>query len=92
MLGQQIQTFDDPTGWGKVDRQVNAAQYHLRTADTEEHCQAVGLISHEALITLSQEVYDPQRHGTRYGVVPSSTDVGRMLEAFFDSELPGETN
>ena len=91
-LGQRKQTFDEPTGWEKVDRQIKAAQDHLRTSDTEEHFQAVGLLCREALITVCQEVYDSQRHGTRNGVVPSSTDVERMLEAFFDSELPGKTN
>ena len=90
--GQRIQIFDEPTGWEKVDRQIKAAQDQLRTSETEEHFQAVGLLCREALITVSQEVYDPERHGTRDGVVPSNTDVGRMLEAFFNSELPSGTN
>ena len=91
-FGRRIQIFDEPTGWEKVDRQIKAAQDHLRTSETEEHFQAVGLLCREALITVSQEVYDPDRHITRDGVAPSSSDVGRMLEAFFDSELPGGTN
>ena len=91
-FGKRIQIFDEPTGWEKVDRQIKTAQDQLRTSETEEHFQAVGLLCREALITVSQEVYEPERHSTRDGVAPSSSDVGRMLEAFFDSELPSRTN
>ncbi len=90
--GQRIQIFDEPTGWEKVDRQIKTAKDQLRTSETEEHFQSVGLVCREVLITVSQAVYDPERHRTRDGVVPSNSDVGRMLAAFFDSELPGGTN
>lgn len=91
-IGQRIQIFEEPTGWEKVDRQVKEAQDRLRTSETEEHFQAVGLICREALITVSQEVYNPENHSPRDGVAPSSSDVGRMLEGFFDSELAGGSN
>ncbi len=90
--GQRAQVFSEPTGWDKVDRQISNAKDQLQTAATEEHFQVVGLLCREVLITVSQEVYEPTRHRTRDGVLPSSTDVGRMLEAFFDSELSGASN
>ena len=90
--GQRTQVFEEPTGWEKVDRQINAAKEQLRTSETEEDFQAVGLLCRETLITVAQEVYVQERHHTRDGKIPSDTDAARMLEGFFDWELSGGTN
>ena len=90
--GQRMQVFDEPTGWAKVDRQINAAQDQVQKSDTEEDFQTVGLLCRETLITVAQEVYVRELHGTRDGVIPSDTDAARMLQSFFDVELSGGTN
>lgn len=88
---QRLQAFDDPTGWTKVERQIQAARDTLRTAETEENIQTVGLLCREAIISVAQEVYSPRTHALG-GTVPSNTDANRMLEGFFNAELPGSTN
>ncbi len=91
-VGRRAQVFEDPTGWQKVDRQLQEVRFRLDTADTEEQFQAVGLLCREVLISVAQEVYDPKRHLSADGVAPSETDAGRMLEAFFSEELKGGAN
>jgi hypothetical protein len=56
------QIFDEPTGWERVDRGVYEIRRRLEQAENEEQFQAVGLLCREALISLAQVVYDPQRH------------------------------
>jgi hypothetical protein len=91
-VGQRIQVFEEPTGWQKVDRQLQEVRLRLDTAESEEQYQAVGLLCREVLISVAQEVYEPERHSSPDGVAPSETDAKRMLEAFFTSELEGGTN
>jgi len=79
--------FDEPTGWPKVDRQVQEVRMRLDTADSEEECQAVGLLCREVLISVGQAVYDPIKHKSPDGVIPSDTDAGRILESIFITEL-----
>lgn len=83
------QLFEEPTGWARVDRSLGDMRRLLEQAGTEEQCQAVGLFCRELLISVAQAVYDPQRHPTADGVVPSETDAKRMLEAYFAVELAG---
>ena len=71
-----------PTGWARVDRTVDQYRERLATARTVEQYQTVGLLCREALISAAQAVYDPTRHKTADGVVPSQTDGKRLLEAF----------
>ncbi len=52
----------------------------------------VGLLCREALISVSQAVYDPDRHKALDRVVPSDTDAGRILESIFVTELQGSAN
>ncbi|MBX3521647.1 MAG: hypothetical protein KF807_00415 [Xanthobacteraceae bacterium] len=53
--------FEEPTGWQKVDRQVQEMRSRLETATTEEQYQAVGLLCREILISAAQEVFDAQK-------------------------------
>jgi hypothetical protein len=90
--GQRAQVFEEPTGWQKVDRQLQEVRLRLDTAESEEQYQAIGLLCREVLISVAQEVYEPGRHSSDDGDEPSDTDARRMLEAFFVSELEGSTN
>ncbi|MBM4447367.1 MAG: hypothetical protein FJ023_08505 [Chloroflexi bacterium] len=84
--------FEEPTGWPKVDRQLQEIRMRLDTADSEEECQAVGLLCREVLISVGQAVFDPNKHESLDGVVPSSTDAKRILESIFETELRGGPN
>ncbi len=88
----RAEVFEEPTGWQKVDRQVQEVRLRLDTAEAEEQFQAVGLLCREALISVAQEVFNPSRHKSTDGVVPSETDAKRMLETFLETELAGTSN
>jgi hypothetical protein len=87
-----IQVFTEPTGWKKVDRTIFGIRQRLETAHVEEEFQTVGLLCREALISLAQVVFDPQKYPTSDGTKPSQTDAKRMLDAFVAAELSGGTN
>jgi hypothetical protein len=91
-IGARIEVFSEPTGWPKVDRQIQEARSRLDAAAAEEQYQAVGLICREALISVAQTVFDFARHSSPDTVVPSDTDAGRMLQAYFETELRGSAN
>jgi hypothetical protein len=88
----RVEVFEEPTGWQKVDRQVQEVRLRLDTAEAEEQLQAVGLLCREALISVAQEVFDPLKHKPTDGIMPSDTDAKRMLEAFMEAELGGTSN
>jgi AbiJ N-terminal domain 3 len=88
----RVEVFKEPTGWQKVDRQLQEVRLRLDTADSEEQYQTVGLLCRETLISVAQEVYDPIRHVPADGTAPSDTDVKRMLDAIFDADLKGSGN
>ena len=82
----------EPTGWHRVDRNIDGVRTRLATAQNVEHFQTVGLLCRETLISLAQAVYDPEIHRTVDGIVPSHADARRMLEAFIASELQGSAS
>lgn len=84
--------FDEPTGWPKVDRQVQQAKAALAMASNEEDFQSVGLLCRETLISVAEYCYDPGKHKAIDGIEPSSADAKRLLEAVFDTELAGRGN
>lgn len=84
--------FDEPTGWIKVDRQLQEVRARLDGATTEEQFQAVGLLCREVLITVAQEVFDPANHPGIDDKQASDTDARRMLEQIFETELRGSAN
>jgi hypothetical protein len=90
--GQRAVIFDEPTGWEKVDRQMQEVRFRLQASAPEEQYQTIGLLCREILISLAQVVYDPSRHASPNRVAPSSSDAVRMLEAYFGSALPGSSN
>jgi len=82
----------DPTGWARVDRSVEKIIRTLETANNEEDFQAVALLCREAIISLAQAVYDPEKHESLDGVKPSPTDAKRMLENFIAETLRGDSH
>ena len=72
--------LQEPTGWPRVDRTLGEIRNRLESASTEEQFQAVGLLCREALISLAQTVFDPDRHLALDGVEVSTTDAKRMLD------------
>lgn len=80
---------DEPTGWERVDRVMDAARRQLEIAANEEGFQQVGLLCREILISLAQAVYDPNLHPALDDKKPSHTDAKRMLEAYIAHELGG---
>jgi len=84
--------FEEPTGWPKVDRQLQEVRMRLDTADSEEEYQAIGLLCREVLITVGQAVYDLNKHKSLDGIFPSDTDAKRILESIFETELHGSVN
>jgi hypothetical protein len=79
----------EPTGWARVDRTLDRARDALARALNEEQFQTVGLLCREALISLAQEVFDPDWHPTEPGIRVSTTDFKRMIEAYIAVELAG---
>lgn len=88
----RVEVFEEPTGWEKVDRQLQEVRLRLDTADSEEQYQAVGLLCREVLISVAQEVFDLSLYPSDDEVQPSNTDAKRMLEAIFQKELAGGAN
>lgn len=84
--------FDEPTGWQKVDRQVQETRVRLEEATSEEQYQAVGLLCREVLISVAEGVYNAERYPTLDGVPASKSDAKRMLEAIIQVELRGSAN
>ena len=54
--------------------------------------EAVGLHCREVIISLSQQVYNPDKYPTLDGVKASETDAKRMLDAYLAVELGGGPN
>jgi hypothetical protein len=79
----------EPTGWARVDRVVGRAREALASAKGEEDFQTVGLMCREMLISLAQQVYDPDRHPVHDALDVSPTDFKRMIDAYVAVELAG---
>lgn len=73
----------------RLERTLARAAEKVASAVTEEEFQEIGLLCREALITLSQAVYDSDKHPPTDGQDPSNTDAKRMLDAFLVVELAG---
>jgi hypothetical protein len=81
-----------PTGWARVDRNVEKIATAMETAKNEEDYQAIALLCREAIISLAQAVYEPEEDGSIDGVPPSETDAKRMLENYLARRLSGQSN
>ncbi|OFV81032.1 MAG: hypothetical protein A2W26_08965 [Acidobacteria bacterium RBG_16_64_8] len=90
--GREIVEERLPTGWTRVDRGTEKMREALERARDEEDFQSVGHLGRETLISLAQAVYVREKHAPLDGVEPSATDAKRMLDAFIDVEMTGETN
>jgi hypothetical protein len=90
--GREFLEERPPTGWTRVDRGIEKMREALERARDEEDFQSVGHLGREALISLAQAVYIREKHPPLDGVEPSMTDAKRMLDAFIDVEIAGDTN
>lgn len=88
----RTRVFEEPTGWDRVDRELAGTVKELKQANSESDFLAVGKRCHEVLISLAQEVYDPDQHPTNDNVSASNADAKRMLEAYLQIELSGGSN
>jgi len=88
-IGGSTRVFPEPTGWPKVDRQLQEVRLRLDTAKSEEQYQAVGLLCREVLISVCETAFDPMKHRPVDGIDPSTSDAKRMLECIFETELRG---
>ena len=86
--------FDSSSGWERVDRTMDKLRERLNDASTEEDFQQVGHLCREALISMAQAVFDPQRHPASCNDTPtaSKTDVKRMMERYLSVECSGPEN
>ncbi len=91
-LGERATAFEEPTGWPKVDRQIQHARSSLRQADSEEEYQSVGLVCREALISAAQATYIREKYPPLDNVEPSEGDAARMIAAIIAVELGGSAN
>lgn len=85
-------SFDEPTGWEKVDRSILFMREQLQKATHVEQFQSVGHLGRETLISIAQQVYDYDIYGCDEGSKPSKTDAKRMLRAYIGAELNGKSN
>lgn len=83
---------EELTGWPRVDRCLDRIRKRLEEAETEEDFQGVGHLCREALISLAQAVYEPERHGSVDAASPSDSDAKRQLDAYISLELSGRGN
>ncbi|MBA5791536.1 hypothetical protein [Flavobacterium sp. xlx-221] len=79
-------------GWDRIERSVREIKFRISQAQVEEQFQAVGLLCRDTIISLAQEVYNPEKHKILDNIDVSRTDAKRMLDAYFSSEIPGKTN
>ena len=91
-VGERAAVFEEPTGWPKVDRQIQQARLSLQQADSEEEYQSIGLVCREALISAAQATYIRETYPPLDGVEPSETHAARMIEAIIAVELGGSAN
>ena len=87
-----VRAAPEPTLWDKVDRQAAAMREQLTWAASEEAYQTVGHLGREVMISLAQAVIDPSEAIGDDGRRPSSTDAGRLLEAYIVNTLHGGGN
>lgn len=90
--GRATADLREPTGWPRVDRQVEKMRAQLARAEHEEDFQAVGLLGRETLISIAQTVFEPSKHQLADSVAASDTDAGRMLAGYIMAELGGGAN
>lgn len=89
----RAEVFTEPTGWDKVDRQIEEVRQRVETAKNEEQFQTVGLLCREVLISVCEAAYDSDRHSIPGDDVKiSKTDAKRMLERILTVELEGGGN
>lgn len=86
-IGQLYIKKFEPTGWERVDRALDEMKLRLEMSDSEEKFQAIGMLGRETLITIAQQVYNPEKYPTLDGVEASVTDAKRIFDGYLHIEL-----
>ena len=68
--------------WDRTQRTLLQFQQALSTAETSEQCQAIGVLTRDALISLAQAVFRSDVHWRASDPAPSPTDSKRQLESY----------
>jgi len=81
------------TGWDKILRSIDRLKKGIIYAKQEIDFQEIGLICRELLISLAQEVYNPNIHGIcdEKGVSIGQTDAVRMLSNYISVCMAGKS-
>src|SRR5205807_6511545 len=88
--GDRVEIFEEPTGWQKVDRQLQEMRLRLDTAESEEQYQAVGLLCREALISVAQKFYDRALINRRDGRTQREQAAKGSWDQFSNQDLKGK--
>lgn len=93
-FGETIIQEDEwqPTGLERIDRNVSKIKQTLFTARNEEDFQTVGLLCREAIISLGETLYQPERDKLEDGSSISKTDANRIIGNFISTQLLGSSN
>src|SRR5262249_11799756 len=82
----------EPTGWPKVDSMRRTVAVRVAQATSEHDYQGVGHLCRETLIALAEAVYDPVRHRSADGRIPSPSDAEERLNSYLSVELGGSAH
>ena len=74
----------EPTGWDRIDDDVNRMREVLLKAEATADYQSVGMHGRELLISLAQIVFIKEQHISPDGTDIGSADSKRMLEAYIN--------
>lgn len=80
--------------WGRIKRTVIKIKQDSSIAKNEEDFQQIGLLCREIIISLAQNVYNPDVHGTEddTGKDIGKTDAVRMIGNYIKVRLTGSSN
>lgn len=90
-LATPIVELDD---WERISRTVIKIKQDSKIAVNEEDFQQIGLLCREVIISLAQNVYNPEIHGTEdeMGKEIGKTDAVRMIGNYIKVRLAGSSN
>lgn len=90
----ELELMVNLSDWDKITRNISKIKKECSIATKEEDFQQIGLLCRELIISIAQQVYNPQFHETKdtLGIEISNTDGVRMLEAYFSYVLAGSKN
>lgn len=90
-MASPIVELDD---WSRIKRTVIKIKQDSITAKNEEDFQQIGLLCREVIISLAQNVYNPELHGAEddNGIEIGKTDAVKMIGNYIKVRLAGSSN